>query len=178
MIEVAGLELDICPWLPESTPALNLRICYLAHADVGVCEMPPGSNRSPYIDRCNLEAGGKVGDYWCASWVTKIWRTAGALVPKKGLAPSCDEWIKFAKKNGLYVPHTETPEPGWAAIYGNRAKPADGIHISIITRNRPIISGVEGNTSLAGNFDRNGVAVDFKAAALARVLGYVQPKAA
>ena len=43
---------SLAAWAPQSTPALNLAIAKRALLDVGICEMPPGSNRSRNHSRC------------------------------------------------------------------------------------------------------------------------------
>lgn len=174
-IEVAGLELNPCAWIPESVPELQLRIVLITHSHIGIEEMPPGSNRSPFIDRINKKWGAPVGSYWCASFVAEMFDLAGAQTPKVGLAPSCDEWVKFAKKNGTWVATADglLPEVGWAVVYG-KPRPFDANHIGIISRNSPIVRSIEGNTSTGGQFERNGTAVWPKTPS-SKVLGYCKP---
>lgn len=149
-----------------------------AHADIGVLEMPPGSNRSPAIDEYNRRAGADLGSYWCASWAYCMMADAGVRsavdMPGRFAAPSVREWVSFAKSFGRWKLPVAVPVPGDAVVYGDpTGKPE---HIAIVTRGGPIICEVGGNTSLAG-YSRNGVAVDFKAVDLPRVLGYVSPVA-
>lgn len=169
-------DLDMCAWIPYNVPDLNRRICWFAHAGVGLMEKPPGSNRGPTIDRINREAGvpeklinsGK--GYWCASWVRWRWRLAGADYPRSG-AGSCDEWMKWAKKNGHW---STEPGYGFAVVYG---VPGDANHIGIITRLEPALFSVEGNTTPGGKFNRDGIAVDWKPTDTSRVLGFIRPVA-
>jgi hypothetical protein len=154
-------------WLPRDTPALQRRIVERALADVGILEMPPGSNRSGVIDEYNTRAGVPPGSFWCASAVGAWWKDAGSEVPP-GYA-SCDAWLRWGEARGLLDP---VPSPGAAVLYG---RPGDASHIGVVVRVTPILLSVEGNTTLGGEFNRNGIAVDLKAVATARVLGYVRP---
>lgn len=169
-IELAGLQIELCPWIPEDVDPLQLRICYVVHSHIGIQEIPPSSNRSPYIDRICTKWGAPVGSYWCACEVSECFDLAGARTPPKGLAPSCQEWVKWAKANGLW---SVTPGYGYAVVYGNAAGHAH--HIGIVTRLVPLETSVEGNTSTGGNFTRNGTAVWPKEVQKAHVLGYVKP---
>jgi hypothetical protein len=91
-------------WLPRTTPLICRTIVVMAICDVGMLEDPPGSNRGTDIDALNDMAKVPVGSYWCAAWVGKIWRNAGAQVPA-GYA-SCDHWMAWAKQTGpLDDPH-------------------------------------------------------------------------
>lgn len=148
---------------------LRAAIVRRAMADVGICEMPPGSNRSPYIDECNRLAGVPVGSYWCASWAGRVFREAGAQVPS-GYA-SCDAWVAWAKKNGRW---TNRPVPGAAVLYG---KPTDASHIGIVVRTDPRLFTCEGNTGTEEH-SRNGYVVwpkEISGDDELRVLGYVMP---
>lgn len=162
-------RIELARWLPASTPELNRRIVKRALLDVGVCEIPPGSNRSGVIDDYNQRASAPVGSFWCAAAVHAWWQDAGAAVPEAGPA-GCDEWMKWAKKTGRW---SDKPSPGAAVVYG---KPTDANHIGVIVRVDPILESVEGNTTIGGAFNRNGVAVDLKSPELSRVLGYIHPR--
>ena len=159
---------ELARWLPNDTPGLNRRIVKRALLDIGICEVPPGSNRSGVIDEYNLAAKVPAGSYWCASAVAAWWRDAGAEVPE--YPAGCDEWMKWAKATRRW---STKPVPGAAIVYG---KPTDANHIGVIVRVSPITLAVEGNTSLSGSFDRNGIAVALKVPDLKRVLGYVHPR--
>lgn len=155
---------ELARWLSRDTPALARAIVQRALTDVGVVEMPPGSNRSGVIDEYNLRAGVPPGSYWCASAVGAWWKDCGAEVPP-GYA-SCDAWLRW--RGGL----SPVPTPGAAVLYG---RPGDATHIGVVVRVTPVLLSVEGNTTLGGEFNRNGIAVDLKPVATGRVLGYVHP---
>lgn len=159
---------ELARWLPDATPALHRRIVERAIADIGILEMPPGSNRSGVIDEYNRLAGVPVGSYWCASAVGAWWRDAGAPFLPPGYA-SCDRWMAWARSTGRW---TGTPVPGAAVVYG---QPGDASHIGVVIRTDPILLSIEGNTTLGGEYSRNGVAVDLKAVNLTRLLGFVLP---
>jgi hypothetical protein len=156
------------PWLTATLPALNAAIVRRALLDVGICEMPPGSNRSGRIDEYNLSARTGLGSYWCASAVRAWWSESGAQVPNTGAA-SCDVWMEWAKKTKRW---SQKPIEGAAVVYG---KPEDANHIGVVVRISPLLLSVEGNTSLGG-FDRNGVAIDLKQVNEQRLLGFIHPE--
>ena len=155
------------PWLPDSTPDLNRLIVVRALSDVGICEMPPGSNRSGRIDEYVRAVGSPLGSYWCAAALAAWWREAGAEVPPKE-AGSCDTWMMWARHTNRWK---ATPQPGDAVLYGT---PKDSNHCGVVVRISPLILTVEGNTSLGG-YDRNGVAVDLKQLNAPKVVGYISP---
>lgn len=158
---------SIAAWMPADTPELQRNIVKRAICDVGICEMPPGSNRSGRIDEYNKKSGAPVGSYWCASWAGAVWWEAGSEKLPSGYA-SCDNFMAWAKRTNRW---TDEPGYGYAVLYG---KPGDASHIGIVVRLDPILLNVEGNTSFAG-FSRNGVAVDLKPVDTRRVLGYASP---
>jgi hypothetical protein len=119
-------------WLPRTTPLICRTIVVMAICDVGMLEDPPGSNRGTDIDALNDMAKVPVGSYWCAAWVGKIWRNAGAQVPA-GYA-SCDHWMAWAKQTGRWTTHTAAP--GCAVLYG---VPGDAKHIGIVIRTDPLV---------------------------------------
>jgi hypothetical protein len=157
--------------LPETTPELVAAIVRRALEDVGVCEDPPGSNRSPEIDRYLKAVGTPLGLPWCAAAVAAWFRDAGALTPPK-LAASTDAWMAWAKEHNLWAPQ---PVLGAAVVYG---KDSDAQHIGVVVRLTPIALSVEGNTSLDNSPQREGLAVDLKKLNMAWALGYVRPVAA
>lgn len=164
------LPVDPARWLPDSTPPLERAIVLRALSDIGICENPPGSNRSGVIDEYNRRAGAPLGSYWCASAMGVWIEDAGGQTPA-GRA-SCDNWYAWAKTNGLW---TLTPRPGYGVLYGVGD---DAQHCGVVVRITPLLLSVEGNTSLGGQFSRNGVAVDLKEVNQPRRLGYIIPSAA
>jgi len=163
---------DIGWWLPKTTPLICRTIVVMAICDLGMLEKPPGSNRGEDIDALNDLAKVPRGSYWCAAWVGKIWRNAGAQVPV-GYA-SCDHWMAWAKQTNRWTTHT--PAPGCAVLYG---VPGDAHHIGIVIRTDidGMVLSLEGNTTVEGSkFERNGTAVGLKVVnERDPVLGFVHP---
>lgn len=157
----------LADWLPDATPALNAAIVRRALTDVGLLEMPPGSNRSPRIDEYNRAVGSDVGSYWCASALSAWFREAGARTPPTSAA-SCDAWLSWATRCGYL---SSRPVEGAAVLYGVRG---DASHCGVVVRLTPLRLTVEGNTSLS-RYDRNGYVVTLKRLEDDRVLGYVHP---
>jgi hypothetical protein len=154
-------------WLDASVDKLAQRIVRRALLDVGIVEMPPGSNRSPRIDTYVTAVGSPPGSRWCAAAVAAWWRDAGAVVPPHN-AGSCDAWHAWAVENARW---RTAPEPGYAVLFGATSK---AVHIGVIVRVAPLVLSIEGNTSL-GALDVNAVAVALKQVSAERVLGYVAP---
>jgi hypothetical protein len=158
---------SLCAWAPTGLPPLNLAIAKRALLDVGICEMPPGSNRSGRIDEYLTAVRSRVGEPWCAAAVAAWWREAGAETPSREAA-SCDAWMEWAKETSRWAAE---PVIGAAVLYGTLA---DASHIGVVVRTSPLLLSVEGNTALMG-YSREGVAVDLKQVARDRVVGYVYP---
>lgn len=155
-------------WLGSSVDSLRQRIVRRALLDVGIVEMPPGSNRSPRIDTYVTAVGSPLGSRWCAAAIAAWWRDAGATVPPRD-AGSCDAWQAWAVETARW---RAAPEPGCAVLFGVATT---AVHIGVIVRVAPLVLSVEGNTSV-GAFDVNGVAVALKQVSAERVLGYVAPR--
>lgn len=172
MIETPQAWPSVAGWLAPDLPGLNKAIVLRALADVGICEMPPSSNRSGRIDAYNIRAGAPLGSYWCASEATACYVDSGADVPLSGRA-SCDVIMAWAKKEGLFVPKAQTPLPGYMVLYGTAT---DAHHVGILIRSAPYLIDVEGNTSFSG-FSVNGEAMLVKRVDVTRVVGWVKPRA-
>lgn len=157
------------PWLDESnsTP-LGRAIVRRALLDVGLCEIPPGSNTSKRIDEYLTAVGSPLRSPWCAAAVSAWFRESGARTPPKGTAGSCDAWRAWAKREGLWT--RQNPRPGDAAVYGTEA---DASHIEIVARWYPRPLTVGGNVGL-GEYTREGWIVDLRPLAVERLLGFVR----
>lgn len=161
-------------WILNTAPLSVQNVVRRGLRDVGILEMPPGSNRSGRIDAYNLRAGVPVGSYWCAAAVGAWWQDAGLKVPP--WYASCDNWLHWAHETGRWVPKGHNPPLGGAVLYGTDT---DAKHIGLIIRVSPLILSLEGNTTVEGaafSASRNGVAVSLKeVTASDPVLGYVSP---
>jgi hypothetical protein len=161
----------LAPWLPLDQP--HRAIAENAIGAVGVCEDPLGSNRGAQIDAWlrrakvpeSLIQSGK--GYWCGAAAGAWWLDAGYDVPVA--YASCDAWMAWAKRTGRW---SKTPIPGAAVLYGT---PSDANHIGVVVCTAPLLLAIEGNTSVGGQFSRNGVAVDLKEVNRQRLLGFVHP---
>ncbi len=163
-------ERKSAPWLDSTNKgaeALQQKIVRRALLDVGIMEMPVGSNRSTRIDEYVAAVGSPMASFWCAAAVAAWFRESGAKTPKIEAA-SCDRWMHWAKTNGLWG---QVPQIGYAVVFGT---PSDASHIGVVVRVKPVLASVEGNTSLGG-YNRNGFAIDMKQTDTGRVVGYVKP---
>lgn len=175
---------NLAPWLPASTSQLRRDLVYRAMVDIGLCETPPGSNRSGRIDEY-LRASGLAESeilagrgYWCAAALGAWTREVDAWTAAR--CYSCDEWLFQARRKGLVRPSDEEPQPGDIVLYGAGD---DAVHCGVVIRtviypHQRLILSVEGNTSVGGStVSRNGIAVAMKSVDEKRVLCYLLPEA-
>ena len=148
---------------------------------IGVCEVPPGSNRGPEIDAWATEFGSPLGSFWCALSVGKACKEGGLWIPSCDVG-ACNEWVLRGNRAGLV---TQVPVPGAAVVYTNGQVVSggrydgqrDAVHIGLVLRVEPVLLSIEGNTVL-GAFDPNGWVQALKEVDTKRVLCYVAPAAA
>jgi hypothetical protein len=159
-------------WLHEgNSTALGRAIVLRAMADVGILEVPLGSNRGKRIDAMTRRSGAPLGSWWCGIEVGAVFADCGALVPE-GYAAT-DNWLPYVVKE---------PVIGAAILYGLR-KPGPVVnwgnahHIGIVVRLEPMVLSIEGNRAFAGS-SNNGVAVDIGPVLRTDILGYFHPRAA
>lgn len=155
------------PWLGSAID-LGVAVARRALLDVGICEDPPGSNRSVEIDDFLKRLGLGLGLPWCAAAVALWYDESGLARPDGSKAASCDAWRSWAIDHKLW---TLNPSIGAAVVYG---KGEDAQHIGVVVRLTPIVMSVEGNTSLDNSPQREGVAVDFKKVNDGWRLGYIR----
>jgi hypothetical protein len=147
--------------------ALQYAVALRANKDVGILEVPLGSNRGTRIDRYlrranvpeSLIQAGK--GWWCASQTGAVLLDCGVPVPAD--YGSCDTWIPFLEQK---------PAPVCVVLYGVKG---DAHHIGIIVRLSPMVLTIEGNRSYAGTTN-NGVACDMGPMQRKDILGYISPE--
>jgi hypothetical protein len=164
----------------DNCTALGYKICERALRDIGILEVPNGSNRGTRLDAMAKRAGSPAGSWWCAIWAGIVWADAGAQVPRG--FPATDEWIEHLLPGGPKA----IPQPGDAILYGLRKQgpkhpSMNAHHIGIVVRVRDVAKGqtllltIEGNRGYAGTTN-NGVAVDIGPVTRSDILGFVRPK--
>lgn len=160
---------SIAPWLTASERAAAGAVIERAYKDIGILEMPLGSNRSPRIDEYMRAVHSPEGGSWCAAAFSAWWREAGVTkLPFKVGSASCDAWMRWGMSEGLW---SKNPALGAAVLYG---VPGDAQHIGLVVRITPLILSVEGNVGAGRNVTNNGVLCDLKSVAERRdVLGYI-----
>jgi hypothetical protein len=57
----------VAVWLDDTVSEMQQAIVRRAMCDIGIVEMPPGSNRSPTIDQYVAAVGSPPGSRWCAA---------------------------------------------------------------------------------------------------------------
>lgn len=155
----------VAGWLYDgNSTELERRIVARAMCDVGITEVPLGSNRGTRIDAMVKRSGlpvQKQGWWWCAIWAGAVLADCGVKIPKG--YPACDAWLPYL---------TPKPTIGSAILYGVRG---DAHHIGIVVRLDPIVLTIEGNRAFAGTTN-NGVAVDIGPPMRKDILGYYHPR--
>lgn len=155
------------------TPITSLDRVVMAALDrVGEMEDFPFTNRSAFVDAINLAAGTDKAEPWCASFVTYCVSEAKLNSPPKDKA-ACEEWHVWAVVTKRFHDASETPKPGWIAVFDFRHT-GKAHHCGIVIRiNGPAILTCEGNTDEDGSAEGNGVYVkDRRGKGL---LGYIDP---
>jgi hypothetical protein len=167
----------------ENCTELGFQICQRAMRDVGILEVPNGSNRGGRIDAMTLRAGLQPPVWWCAVEAGTVFADCDCLVPQN--YPLTDEWLPYVRPGKWEA----KPQPGDAVIYGLR-KPGPVVtwgnahHIGIVVRVPELGRGqriqltVEGNRSFAGTSSNNGIAVDIGPMVRSDILGYFPPQKA
>jgi hypothetical protein len=143
--------------------------------DVGILEVPNGSNRGTRLDKMTRRAGLEPPVWWCAVWAGLVMADAGSKIPKN--FPATDHWLPYI-----------VPEPciGAAILYGLRkpgpvSKTMDAHHIGIVMRlpepklGQHVMLTCEGNRAYAGT-SNNGIAVDIGPPNRRDILGYYWPR--
>jgi hypothetical protein len=113
-----------------------------AQAEVGVAELPPGSNDAPRIaDYRAAVAGSYPGAPWCAYFVSWAAAEAGAPIGPNGSGLGAVEQVEaWGRQTGRFLPAGTVPAPGDLILFG-------GAHIGIVESVNPdgSINTVEGN---------------------------------
>lgn len=167
---------------PDDLTPLNRKVVETMQLRFPILENPPGSNRSPEIDRMVKRWGSAPGSPWCALLTTDVWFDAGADVPPalpgktatgRERHPAVAEWWRvWALEQGLF---STTPVVGAAALYGTGGR-EPAVHIGVcIMAVTPRLMGFEGNTTGAA-FEREGTMTAHKDVNLERLIGYVLPR--
>lgn len=162
-------------WLPATIdPKVGTAIRY-ALDNLGVLELPPGSNRSPRIDAWMAAVASPLGESWCAAFLAGVYRRSALPFPPSS-AGAVHVWREWAQANGTWSPADPAdpgPEVGDAVVY-DFAGDGQGDHIGIVVRTDPLILTVEGNTDITGS--REGIGVFLQDRRGKGVLGYIMPR--
>lgn len=79
----------------EDLPRYRRRIVRAACLCRGIVEVPEGSNRGELIDEWVLDAGGKLGDSYCAAYVRAVLKAAGVPCIRTMSAKECLEQFEL-----------------------------------------------------------------------------------
>lgn len=114
----------------------------IARGELGVSEVPPGSNNGPRIAVYRSAVpGGPVGP-WCAYFVSWVARQAGSPLGERGQGfASVDQLWAWAQRSGRAVSAQADPRPGDLVVWDEHV----GIVEAVLPDGR--IRTIEGNTS-------------------------------
>ncbi len=129
-----------------------------------VCEIPPGSNRGPDVEKYLTSVGRNPGDAWCAAFiywcVEKASNSLGTANPLKKTGRVASIWRDAVERNSVITigdvraGNVDIP-PGaiYCAVYDSGAG-----HTGFVeSRERDILHTIEGNTSIKGSSSGEGV---------------------
>lgn len=154
-------------WLPNNLDASRRAIVLEALDNLGILEMPRGSNSSPAIDGWNKACGVAVASPWCAAFASHCW----AAGHKVYASASCEDWHRMAIRTGTF---TQRPQVGDVALFALGTELLVADHCGIVVRVDDVGPlTVEGNTNEAGGREGVGVFLKDRVALGARILGYV-----
>lgn len=79
----------------------------VSYATVGAQEVPAGSNKGSFVERCQQLTGSAPGSPWCASWLYMVGLVSlGADWPLPNTA-GCQVLADFAMRHGVFMPKPE-----------------------------------------------------------------------
>ena len=122
---------------PMAARGQAVRILQVAVGQVGVCEVPDGSNRGPQVDRYTMP---DLGVPWCAAFVSWCWAHADGGSPF-GRILSAMGILRWGENHGRTV---KQPVPGdvWIIQRGDRhghcglvADVLDGVRVATLEGN-------------------------------------------
>lgn len=164
----------------ENCTELAYRICNRALCDLGILEVPNGSNLGVRVERMIRRAGLNPPQPWCACEVGSVFGDCQVPVPE-GYALT-DTWLPFVREGRWDA----TPHVGDAILYGKREKGpvvtwGNAHHIGIVVRvpelklGQKLLLTIEGNRGFAGSNTNEGVGVGLGPVTRNDILGYVSP---
>lgn len=134
---------------------------------LGIAEMPIGSNRSPTIDRWNGAVGAPMASPWCASFASACWGAAHATFA----SASCEAWHQWGVAKNLFRHALAGAVPGDLVLFALEGGAADHCGICVRSDNGLLLT-VEGNSNTDGS--REGYFVVLRdESASPHALGYV-----
>jgi peptidoglycan hydrolase-like protein with peptidoglycan-binding domain len=129
------------------------KLLQIAHAELGVTENPPGTNKSKYG---KWYGSGLDGQKWCAMFVSWVFDQTGIplgnIQTKNGIH-HCQSAHNYYKSKGML---TTDPQPGDIVLYdwtGDGYADHIGIFKKWTTTSKTALEAYEGNTSQGNNSD-------------------------
>lgn len=145
----------------------------VARGELGVTELPPGSNRVKYWDDYGA---GWQGQPWCVAFLWWCFQHAGESMAffGGGKTASCSTLFRWYSAQGQTVAKTDI-QPGDIVIL-NFSGTSDTQHCGLVvdTLKMGYIQTIEGNTSQSGS-QSNGGQVCLKTRNLSQIVGVCRP---
>ncbi|MGF6926081.1 hypothetical protein QFZ48_001581 [Chitinophaga sp. W2I13] len=151
--------------VPEETNAPNTLLAKaieVAESQIGVMEVPPGSNRGPQVEAYLASTNTPPGNYWCAAFVYWCFKKAAADLgianPVVKTAGCLDHWnktkaLKITTAKAINNPSLIVPGSIFIKSHGGGFG-----HTGIVTAvNGGFIETIEGNSNPNGS--SNGIGV-------------------
>lgn len=144
------------------------------YLELGVHEVPRGSNSGPYIDDWLRALGGKPGDAWCSAAACAWAREANGGAYPSGFHPSLSGMRLLEKNAALLLPRPWEPVPGDIVVWSHGHGTSHvGVVATPVTNLREF-THISGNTNSSGS--REGYEVAERSASLddVRIAGFVR----
>jgi hypothetical protein len=130
------------PASPTAVTSTGVQLLGAAESQVGVTEVPMGSNDGPQISMYrDAVAGAAPSEPWCASFVSWAAAQAGEPVGANGQGTdSVAQLTDWAASNGRLLPASATPAPGDLILFGTH-------HVGVVESVNPdgSLTTIEGN---------------------------------
>lgn len=142
LLGAGGLPTTIAASPTTATGSSGARVLAAAESQVGVSELPPGSNDGPQLAvyRGAVD-GAQAGEPWCAYFASWAAGQGGQPLGDRGQGlGSVGQIADWAQANGRLLPASATPTPGDLILFGDS-------HVGVVESVNPdgSLTTVEGN---------------------------------
>lgn len=131
-----------------------IKVLAAAHSEVGVREVPEGSNWGPRVSKYIREGGYDEPVFWCMCFCTAMLRwTLGSQARPWPRTGSCDVVLRWARKSGILH-----KQPMLGDVFLVMSTDDDAVHTGFVSAiSGGFVDTIEGNTNDDGS--TNGIGV-------------------